>query len=531
MLLLVGGLPLFSIAQESQELGQKLSQEPGTDPSSPAPSEALSIEELWYRVDLGDQPAGRMMVRESRQGDQLTTESQLELAVRRGSTELRLEMASRFVEDGDGTPRRAWSRQLLGPNPVETDYEFTASEIVVTTRHRGSSQQQRQRMPEVGWLTPGKAADALRRFLDSGEEHFVLRTVDPLVGLTPIDVEWRLAEREASLVLGDKEIATSRWHQSQSVAPKVVSLVDLDAAGDMVRSEVPLMGMTMVLTRVPRDALHSLGQAPEVLVSTLLRPDRPIAEPRSLRRARYELWLEDETIEALPSTGWQRSDPMPKEGVEGGDDDPASTRLRISVDLDREPAVLSEGESASTYLEASTYLDHDHPRITRLLERALGGSSDTPRGDGPKHGDAQRAETLRRFVAGYLHDKDLETALATASEAAESRSGDCTEHSVLLSALLRAAGIPARVVSGVVYIEHFAGQRDVFGYHMWSQALLDGRWIDLDAAMPTPFDAAHIAFAVTALNDDQEALLELGRLAPLIGRLKLRILELGDGSP
>ena len=44
---------------------------------------------------------------------------------------------------------------------------------------------------------------------------------------------------------------------------------------------------------------------------------------------------------------------------------------------------------------------------------------------------------------------------------------------VLLAAMLRAAEIPSRVAVGVIYVERFAGERDVFGYHMWTQALID----------------------------------------------------------
>ena len=39
---------------------------------------------------------------------------------------------------------------------------------------------------------------------------------------------------------------------------------------------------------------------------------------------------------------------------------------------------------------------------------------------------------------------------------ARTRSGDCSEHAVLLTALLRARGIPARVSHGLVYLEQRA---------------------------------------------------------------------------
>jgi len=75
---------------------------------------------------------------------------------------------------------------------------------------------------------------------------------------------------------------------------------------------------------------------------------------------------------------------------------------------------------------------------------------------------------------------------------------------VLLAALLRAQGIPSRVVAGLVWCDQFAGKKDVFGWHLWTQALIDGRWIDLDATLPPGkglFHPGHIALAATALSD------------------------------
>ena len=86
-------------------------------------------------------------------------------------------------------------------------------------------------------------------------------------------------------------------------------------------------------------------------------------------------------------------------------------------------------------------------------------------------------------------------------------------------------GIPSRVVLGLVYVDEFASRRSLFGYHMWTQALIEDRWIDLDATLPVPFDAAHIAFATAALADNSGPLGELATLAALIGRIKIRVLE------
>jgi len=58
------------------------------------------------------------------------------------------------------------------------------------------------------------------------------------------------------------------------------------------------------------------------------------------------------------------------------------------------------------------------------------------------------------------------------------------------AALLRASGIPCRVVGGIVYSEYFGG----FLYHVWCEAFL-GEWIDIDPTFgQMPADATHIVF-------------------------------------
>jgi transglutaminase-like putative cysteine protease len=64
------------------------------------------------------------------------------------------------------------------------------------------------------------------------------------------------------------------------------------------------------------------------------------------------------------------------------------------------------------------------------------------------------------------------------------RAGDCTEHSILTVSLLRASGIPARAVVGIILSEYFNGRRDVFVYHMWVEACVNKKWILVDSTRP-----------------------------------------------
>jgi hypothetical protein len=134
---------------------------------------------------------------------------------------------------------------------------------------------------------------------------------------------------------------------------------------------------------------------------------------------------------------------------------------------------------------------------------------------------------LEAFVGRYIAKKDLSVGYATAAEVLETRQGDCTEHAVLLAALLRAQGIPSRVVAGLVWCDQFSGEREVFGWHLWTQALLDGRWIDLDATLPPGgpgFHPGHVAMAATALADPA-ADASWTTLVGALGNLRIEIME------
>ncbi len=117
--------------------------------------------------------------------------------------------------------------------------------------------------------------------------------------------------------------------------------------------------------------------------------------------------------------------------------------------------------------------------------------------------------------------KNFSQAFASAAEVAESREGDCTEHAVLLAALLRACGIPSRVAIGLVYVEHAGG----FGYHMWTEAYLDGQWLPLDGIMGQGgTSAAYLKLADSSL-EGATAYSSFLAVAQVLGQLTVKVLD------
>lgn len=91
---------------------------------------------------------------------------------------------------------------------------------------------------------------------------------------------------------------------------------------------------------------------------------------------------------------------------------------------------------------------------------------------------------VERFVFDFIEHKVIGIPIISASRIIKEKAGDCTEHTVLTVALLRSLGIPARALVGMILCREFGNGKNVFVYHMWTEAYKDGRWILVDATRP-----------------------------------------------
>jgi hypothetical protein len=123
------------------------------------------------------------------------------------------------------------------------------------------------------------------------------------------------------------------------------------------------------------------------------------------------------------------------------------------------------------------------------------------------------AKRLKSWVYKNLRKQPVLT-VPGALEVLNKRIGDCNEHSVLLTALLRASGIPARVCVGLVYV------RGGFYYHAWTEGYL-GEWVSVDATLnQMPADATHIKLVEGGLRRQVE-------IINLIGKVGFKVIDYG----
>lgn len=466
--------------------------------------------DLWYLVTLQGQHAGWMHVKTTRQADEagpdrerITTEMEWSLTVSRAGTTVASRKKGRFVETAAGRPISMWSMQDLGKSPSESDYEFGSKGITVRTTESGSTTTMTRPLPGGEWKTPHQAAEILTTRVRSGAESIVLTAIDVLGDATPVTITRELLERDQTIEVRGKKVRTTRWKVVQSRLPTLAATEFFDPQGILVRSEVDLGGMVIVTLLADEAAAKRVGVGPEMMLSTFVEPSRPIARPSRLRRAVFDLSVADGEMPRLPSTGAQSV-----EAIDAG----VGQRLTVDVALRQ----TEQAADAQKCLGASDLINTTDARVVELSGRAVRGVRDDP---------LKRAEAIRLFVHRYIRRKSLGVGLASAAEVARSPEGDCTEHAVLTAAMLRAQGLPARVATGLVLVDEIAGRRSIFGYHMWTQALIDGCWVDFDATQPHRFDATHIALSVSAL-DDGALLGEITSILPLMGRLRIEVVEL-----
>ena len=160
------------------------------------------------------------------------------------------------------------------------------------------------------------------------------------------------------------------------------------------------------------------------------------------------------------------------------------------------------------YLSSNKYLESDNSALIELAGKIRNKEKNS----------YKVAINLAKWVFKNLK-KQGSPSYSTALGALKQRRGDCSEHSVLFAALLRAAGIPSRVVFGMAY------KKGGFFVHMWTEVFV-GKWVSIDAHWGQGnSDVGHIALRKSSLKSVKD-LSEIMKDATSIGgRLRAEILK------
>ncbi|MGE0376077.1 MAG: transglutaminase family protein [Planctomycetaceae bacterium] len=292
-----------------------------------------------------------------------------------------------------------------------------------------------------------------------------------------------------------------------SLVPGLKMTAFQDEQGETLKTETNLLSMVTYTVSREEAVKEIAGPQLDLALSTIVVVE-PISRAHQRKRIVYELSVERPHImDALPEGDTQSVTAVDDQTVRV-----TVTSAKVAAD---EPSAQKEQSVDGAYRGPSRYLECQHPQVAAHA-KAAAGTLQAP---------AQIALAMEKYVHEKLVEKNFSTALATAAEVASNLEGDCTEHAMLLAALLRVKDIPSRVAVGMVYSE----RHSAFVGHMWTEAFLDGRWIPLDATLAQGgIGAAHLKFSDSSLSDDGPAPVTV--FVPLVGlvnKLQIKVIDAG----
>ena len=336
----------------------------------------------------------------------------------------------------------------------------------------------------------------VRSGLTIGKKGKVSILVEPFLKVT--DLAYMVLRKEKA-ELGGKRVDAYVVHQKMR-GMESISWVTTDG---IVLREESHDGFKSILESEPvaTDLGKEVFPVRSFIKLSLIKPEHEIAKPRNLERIK------------LMISGMNSSDLIPKDHRQKVLMTKKITRHAYASTIMIESELPSLEKTAlfpvpikdsdrDRLLGPSPEVQVNHPEILNLSSLLAEGERDPWR--------------LARIINRWVYD-NMEKSLVdmvTAVDALRERRGECQSHTYLFTALARAAGIPTKIVNGLVYSEDYGS----FVYHAWPEVFV-GQWRALDPTLGQDrVDATHIK-----LTDNERE--DPFKLMEFVGRISIAIVE------
>lgn len=394
-------------------------------------------------------------------------------------------MRQRFgtIETADGEVLRLDTRTNSGGSEMRTFGDVQESgELLLTTEGSGQT-----RSTTVPWGKDVRGPYAVeqslaRKKIVEGEERELKSYVPDLNKVITIKL---MAKKPEPIELGggvsrdllrvDSKVTTPDGAQ----IPELNTTYWVDEGGQVLKTFTDAFGGYTTYRTTKESAEAPVGnERLDLLASSIIKTASRINSSETVRQAKYALKTTDLDLKGLIPEDIRQKVTLAEDGKSGTLE--VTTQDRMSGP--EGPETVDE-----QYLAASPLVNADDSRIQDIAATATRGITE----------EWLKVVALNNWVSRNLRRKNFAVAFAPASTVVRNLSGDCTEHSVLLAALSRAVGIPAKTVVGLVYVDSLGG----FGFHMWNEVYVNRRWVALDATFrQTEVDATHIKLGESSLS-------------------------------
>ncbi|MGE0760397.1 MAG: transglutaminase family protein [Pirellulaceae bacterium] len=489
------------------------SSAPSSPPTSVAEPAAYPLRETWDAIYFAESKVGYARTSyyaASERGQSLVRiEAASELNLERFGQSVRQKMTFHSLETPEGQLLRCGSSMINqggtgAPVEINTSARVEGNQLSleITTLGRRDSR-------TIAWEPTWGGFFAVEQSLERqpmrpGEQRQLQALLPGLNQLGTIQLTAR--EMEATDTLTGNQSLLRIDARLQLANTSLDQTLWTDPAGQSIKSVTP--ALQQVTYRTTRDvALEQPAQGSRFDLGerTVVQLKLPSRDPHGTQQAIYRARLSQGDVLSAFARGATQQ-------IRGG----AEGSAEIIVRALRPDTVLgtdfpADSPSGPADLRANALIQSDDPLIHQLALSVAGQETD----------HWKIAVALESLVKQYVNNKSFAQAMASAADVVRSREGDCTEHAVLLAALCRARGIPARVAIGLVHASSVGG----FAYHMWTEAWIADRWIPLDATLARGgIGAAHLKVSHSNL-DGVDPFSQFLPVFQLLGNLKLEVVD------
>lgn len=382
-----------------------------------------------------------------------------------------LRMESTSWRAADGTPMAMKFTMSSGGRAQIVDAKFEARRIEISIDNSGSNSHKVLEIPDGAQVVDDPIPFLLERGSPGASSTFY--TLDPTT-VTLVKNTATLVGKEKTQVGGKSFDAT----RIDIVDPRATLRVFVTAKGDLVKVEGPMGIQMLPTTREEALAGSTTGYlaSTDLAASTRIAPDKPL--PDSEKLVRLKLRISGVDLARIPNDAHQSV-------TRQGDAWIVETHpVRPNPSL--ASPVGSAGSQQPLWIKPSLYLPSDSTEFQELSRKLTSGRPNL----------VEAAWGIQDYVHSIMRPDAGIGVLRDASEILRTRVGVCRDYAVLTATLMRAAGIPARVASGLVAAD------GLFYYHAWTEIWDGANWIGVDATRPQhQIGATHIKLAQGSVED------------------------------
>jgi transglutaminase-like putative cysteine protease len=364
--------------------------------------------------------------------------------------------ATSWSEPGTGRPVRMTFVTKSGGRTDTVDATFGAKYATVTMESGGPRQTKQLLIPTDGPIVDDPMPMVLQGKLNSKRSFYELRpdtltfSKDQAVNMGPKTISIGEKKYEATLIDIIDSMATMHVYVSSD--------------GQLVKAEGPL-GIEFIPDSIGVPAASNTPGT-DLAFASSIKPDRKIDNPRYLTRLKF----------VMNAPG---ADKLPNDSHQTVTKTAEGWEVTVHPVANNSPgATIAEAaKQQPQWLKNDSYIPSDSKRFKDLAAKIVGKEKRVQ--------GAARAVQL--WVQGRMQPNLGIGVLRDANEILSSKEGVCRDYAILTATLLRAAGVPARLCSGLVTWD------GTFYYHAWVEAWNGKNWIGVDSTTPdAQMSAGHV---------------------------------------